>query len=272
MTRPAAADITPERAWERACEILLVKLGAAAYDSGVRSLRLSSAADGAINLVASDAGSAAWLRTQHPGALEDAFREAGLPWRVEVAAPAVAQGELFPSGDANTPRRRQMRFGSLVPRYTFATFVVGGSNQFAHAACKAVATQPGKHYNPLFLYGGVGLGKTHLANAIGHETLQRQPEARVAVLSAETFLTQLITALCRDRMQEFKGTFRKIDVLILDDVQFLANRERTQEEFFHTFNALHEARRQIVLTSDKVPKHIPGLEERLRNRFEWGLI
>jgi chromosomal replication initiator protein len=271
MNRPAPVEISPERAWERACEILLAKFGVLVYDTGVRSLRLASAADGAIHLVADDASSAAWMRTHYPGALEDAFREAGLPWRVDVVATGLSQGELFPE-EPQGARRRVMRFGSLVPRYTFSTFVVGASNQFAHAACKAVATQPGKHYNPLFLYGGVGLGKTHLANAIGHETLQRQPESRVAYLSAETFMTQLITALRRDRMQEFKGTFRKIDVLILDDVQFLANRERTQEEFFHTFNALHEARRQIVLTSDKVPKDIPGLEERLRNRFEWGLI
>ena len=271
MNRPAPAAVSPERAWERACEILLARFGSAVYDAGVRSLRLSSAADGAIRLLADDASAAAWMRTHHPGALEDAFREAGLPWRVDIVATGVSQGELFPE-EPQGARRRSTRFGSLVPRYTFSTFVIGASNQFAHAACKAVATQPGKHYNPLFLYGGVGLGKTHLANAIGHETLQRQPESRVAYLSAETFMTQLITALRRDRMQEFKGTFRKIDVLILDDVQFLANRERTQEEFFHTFNALHEARRQIVLTSDKVPKDIPGLEERLRNRFEWGLI
>jgi len=270
MNRPASVEISPERAWERVCEILLVKFGASVYDSGIRSLRLSSAADGAIRLVADDVSSAAWMRTHHPGALEDAFREAGLPWRVDVVASGLTQGELFPEEPPGA--RRRMRFGSLVPRYTFSMFVIGASNQFAHAACKAVATQPGKHYNPLFLYGGVGLGKTHLANAIGHETLQRQPESRVAYLSADTFMTQLITALRRDRMQEFKGIFRKIDVLILDDVQFLANRERTQEEFFHTFNALHEARRQIVLTCDKVPKDIPGLEERLRNRFEWGLI
>jgi len=132
--------------------------------------------------------------------------------------------------------------------------------------------QPGHHYNPLFLYGGVGLGKTHLANAIGHETLESKPHARIAYLSADTFMSQLINALRRDRMDDFKAVFRRIDVLIIDDVQFLANRERTQEEFFHTFNALHETRKQIVLTSDKVPKDIAGLEERLRNRFEWGLI
>ncbi len=190
---------------------------------------------------------------------------------MSVIVTARAQGELFP-GEPSPGRRRPIRFGALVPRYTFATFVVGASNQFANAACKAVAAQPGHHYNPLFLYGGVGLGKTHLANAIGHATIEANPESRVAYLSAEAFMTQLITALRRDRMDEFKSTFRKIDVLIIDDVQFLANRERTQEEFFHTFNALHEAHSQIILTSDTVPKDIPGLEERLRNRFEWGLI
>jgi chromosomal replication initiator protein len=271
MSRPAPADTSPEKAWERAREILLARLGSTAFNTGVAPLKLSTARDGAVQLLAPDRAAAGWMHAQHPGALEDAFREAGLPCRVAVFAPGLAQGELFPD-DPSSPKRRPARFGSLNPRYTFGTFVIGGSNQFAHAACKAVATQPGRHYNPLFLYGGVGLGKTHLANAIGHETLDRQANAKVAYLSAETFMTQLITALRRDKMQEFKGIFRKIDVLVLDDVQFLANRERTQEEFFHTFNALHEAHKQIVLTSDKVPRDIPGLEERLRNRFEWGLI
>lgn len=199
------------------------------------------------------------------------MRQVGRPCRITIVTTPRVQGELFP-GEVPLGRRRPIRFGALVPRYTFSSFVVGASNQFANAACKAVAAQPGQHYNPLFLYGGVGLGKTHLANAIGHAVLEANPEARVAYLSAEAFMTQLITALRRDRMDEFKSTFRKIDVLIIDDVQFLANRERTQEEFFHTFNALHEAHRQIILTSDTVPKDIPGLEERLRNRFEWGLI
>src|SRR5262249_8459540 len=161
---------------------------------------------------------------------------------------------------------------SLIPKYTFDNFVVGASNQFAHAACKAVASQPGEHYNPLFIYGGVGLGKTHLVNAIGHQVLDRAPDRRVVYLSSESFMNELISALRRDHMDDFKGRFRRIDVLILDDVQFLAGRERTQEEFFHTFNSLYEGHRQIVLTSDKFPKEIPDLEERLRNRFEWGLI
>jgi chromosomal replication initiator protein len=271
MNRLESVDTSAERAWQRARAILLEKLGQTAFDSGVKSLRLFTASDSAVQLVAPSAAAASWMQTHHPGVLEDALRTAGLPARVDILGEGHSQGELFP-GEPTTARRARMRFGTLVPRYTFDTFVIGGSNQFAQAACKAVATQPGKHYNPLFLYGGVGLGKTHLANAIGHETVERQPQARIAYLSAETFMTQLINALRRDRMDDFKGTFRKIDVLILDDVQFLANRERTQEEFFHTFNALHEARRQIVLTSDKIPKDIAGLEERLRNRFEWGLI
>ncbi len=273
MNGPQTVDSPAERAWQRARDILLAKLGQAAFDLGVKSLRLFAATDTAVQLVAPTAAAATWIQTNHPGALEDALRAAGLPSTVDILGEGRTQGELFPGEPAAAAARRaRMRFGSLVPRYTFDTFVVGGSNQFAHAACKAVAMQPGNHYNPLFLYGGVGLGKTHLANAIGHETLERQSQGRIAYLSADTFMTQLINALRRDKMDEFKATFRRIQVLILDDVQFLANRERTQEEFFHTFNALHEQRRQIVLTSDKIPKDITGLEERLRNRFEWGLI
>lgn len=192
---------------------------------------------------------------------------------VALTVPSGAQQELFPTPPpAPRPGRSVSRRSALLPKYTFDTFVVGASNQFAHAASKAVANQPGDHYNPLFIYGGVGLGKTHLVNAIGHQVLDRNEEARVVYLSSESFMNELIAALRRDRMDEFKSRFRRIDVLIVDDVQFLAGRERTQEEFFHTFNSLYDAHHQIVLTSDKFPKEIPDLEERLRNRFEWGLI
>lgn len=272
MSRPAPVEDSPELAWQRAREALLTRLGPESYQAGVEGLRFVGMEDDHLRLVASTPAVAEWMALHHPGALEEAMRAAGKPCRISVIVAPRAQGELFPGGLPATGRRRPIRFGALVPRYTFATFVVGASNQFANAACKAVAAQPGHHYNPLFLYGGVGLGKTHLANAIGHAAIEANPDARVAYLSAEAFMTQLITALRRDRMDEFKTTFRKIDVLIIDDVQFLANRERTQEEFFHTFNALHEAHRQIILTSDTIPKDIPGLEERLRNRFEWGLI
>jgi len=167
--------------------------------------------------------------------------------------------------------RVQKSNSNLIPKYTFQNFVVGASNQFAHAACVAVANQPGEHYNPLFIYGGVGLGKTHLVNAIGHQSAQRSG-LKVVYLSSESFMNELIGSLRRDKMDEFKKKFRNVDILILDDVQFIAGKERTQEEFFHTFNSLYESHKQIVITSDKFPKEIPGIEDRLRNRFEWGLI
>jgi chromosomal replication initiator protein len=192
---------------------------------------------------------------------------------ITLTLPSAAQQELFPTpAPPPKPGRAAVRRSALLPKYTFDSFVVGASNQFAHAASKAVANQPGDHYNPLFIYGGVGLGKTHLVNAIGHQVLDRNEDARVVYLSSESFMNELIAALRRDRMDEFKSRFRRVDVLIVDDVQFLAGRERTQEEFFHTFNSLYDGHRQIVLTSDKFPKEIPDLEERLRNRFEWGLI
>ena len=169
-------------------------------------------------------------------------------------------------------RERPQRPNNLIPKYTFENFVIGASNQFAHAACMAVANQPGDHYNPLFIYGGVGLGKTHLVNAIGHRATAQRQGLKVVYLSSESFMNELIASLRRDRMDEFKTKFRNIDILILDDVQFIAGKERTQEEFFHTFNSLYESHKQIVITSDKFPKEIPGLEDRLRNRFEWGLI
>ena len=161
----------------------------------------------------------------------------------------------------------------LNPRFTFAELVVGSSNQFAHAAALSVAERPGEKYNPLFIYGGVGLGKTHLATAIGHHLWGSSgTPRRVLFMPSEAFMNELINSIRREQMGAFKERFRKVDALILDDVHFLAGRERTQEEFFHTFNTLHSERHQIILTSDKVPREIPGLEERLRNRFESGLI
>ncbi len=158
------------------------------------------------------------------------------------------------------------------PKYQFRNFVVGKSNEFAHAAAEAVAKNPSQSYNPLFLYGGVGLGKTHLLHAIGHEILRHRPQLRVLYLVAEQFVNELINSIRFDRMPEFRERYRTIDVLMLDDVQFLANKERTQEEFFHTFNTLYTSQKQIILSSDSSPRNIPTLEERLRSRFEWGLI
>ncbi len=158
------------------------------------------------------------------------------------------------------------------PRYQFESFVVGGSNQFCHAAALAVAESPSHSYNPLFLYGGVGLGKTHLMHAIGHRIIANNPKLRVMYLTAEQFVNDLINSIRFDRMPAFRDLYRTIDVLLIDDIQFIANKERTQEEFFHTFNTLYTSQKQIILSSDSSPRRIPTLEERLRSRFEWGLI
>src|ERR1051326_7861025 len=186
-------------------------------------------------------------------------------------APVSASGASAPSSS------RQQRFdwdsaAQLSPKYTFGAFVIGAGNQFAHAASQAVAERPSKAYNPLFLYGGVGMGKTHLMQAIGHEVKRRQPQSSICYISSEKFTNEMINSLRYDKMISFRDKFRNVDVLLIDDIQFLAQKERTQEEFFHTFNALHESMKQIVIASDRPPKELPEIEERLRSRFEWGLI
>ena len=259
--------------WDEIVRQLEQRLGTQNVATWIRPIRVHTTQPGTLTLEVPNKFFRDWLVEHFLSTIQDTLY-ALTNGRTRVS--------IVISQQSQAPQGPQLRDGlelsdlakqlNLIPKYTFANFVVGASNQFAHASCLAVASQPGDHYNPLFLYGGVGLGKTHLVNAIGHKVLAKSPYLKVVYLASESFMNELIASLRRDRMDHFKARFRNVDMLILDDVQFLAGKERTQEEFFHTFNSLYESHKQIVITSDRFPKEIPGLEDRLRNRFEWGLI
>jgi chromosomal replication initiator protein len=263
--------------WEHALEELRERLGKQNFETWIKPIHFSEQKGDEIRLDVPNKFFRDWLMDHFIGPIEQVLGSIA-SHQVKVS---FSVNQDLQSKDVSVKSERKIEperdkpqrpSNNLILKYTFENFVIGASNQFAHAASIAVANQPGEHYNPLFIYGGVGLGKTHLVNAIGHRATAKRASLKVVYLSSESFMNELIASLRRDKMDEFKTRFRNTDLLILDDVQFIAGKERTQEEFFHTFNSLYESHKQIVITSDKFPKEIPGLEDRLRNRFEWGLI
>jgi chromosomal replication initiator protein len=260
-----------EHLWARILAALEGRVSPSALESWFKSCRVAALDGDHLRIAAPNKYTRDWLALNHSASLAAAAREVlgGNPRvSVEVGGEAANPAPPRPSPDAGALEQ----VSGLASRYTFDTFVVGNSNQFAQAACQAVADLPSKAYNPLFLYGGVGLGKTHLLHAVGHQIARLYPSLRLLYLSTERFTNELINAIRYDRTAEFRAKYRNIDLLLIDDIQFISGKERTQEEFFHTFNDLYEAHKQIVVSSDSAPKEIPDIEERLRSRFEWGLI
>jgi chromosomal replication initiator protein len=283
----AAAEKAAVDLWTRAIERLRARLSRHTFQTYFEPIKPVSLLAGELTLAHSSKFMIDWVRDNLLDVLlQDLEAQHGSKCTVkfvvrerpgtesEAEAPAKPLDRTDPSPSvATTSPGFPLRPPTLNTKYTFDSFVVGPSNQFAVAACTAVANAPGKAYNPLFLYGGVGLGKTHLVHAVGNHALKANPNCHVLYLSSEAFTNDLIHALEQHKMPEFRARYReKCDILLLDDIQFLGNKKQTMEEFFHTFNALHEAGKQIFVTSDKLPNEIEGFEERLRSRFQWGLI
>jgi chromosomal replication initiator protein len=258
--------------WDQIRSYLQKKVSAEGYDNWLKSTAFLGQDAGILSVSVPDRDTRSWLETEYAQSIRDGIRELALPVRqvmYETEPTARTRGSL-PVAEAAIPEM-DVTTAVLNPRFTFDTFVVGACNQFAHAAAKSVATNPSHSYNPLFLYGGVGMGKTHLMHAIGRELVSRYGTMKIIYTSSERFMNEMIACIRTERMQQFHQRYREADVLLVDDIQMLGNKERTQEEFFHTFNELHDHQKQIVISSDAPPKDIPGLVERLRSRFEWGL-
>ena len=253
-----------ESIWNQTLPLLQEELASAVFNTFVDNIEALGIQDDALYLEVSSPDQRTYLRDRYASLIADAVqRAAGRRYDLEFMLPGEYQPHGQPSSDAWP--------STLNSRYTFDNFVIGQSNHFAHAAANVVANNPGKNYNPLFIYGGVGLGKTHLMHAIGNQIFQDNPNARINYVTSEKFTNEMIAAIRSDRNEEFRERYRNLDVLMIDDIQFISNKEGTQTEFFNTFNHLYEDQKQIVISSDKPPKAIPTLEERLRSRFEWGL-
>lgn len=268
--------------WQQVLSILQKRVSKPSYETWLTSTRAVVFSDSSVVICTPNNFARDWLENRYTKHIKEAiFDYCGKQVDLKFIIESEEETEAYntPSSSISVPSKEKQAavpeetFSHMMnPKYTFDTFVIGAGNRFAHAASLAVAEAPAKAYNPLFLYGGVGLGKTHLMHAIGHYVLEHNPSARVLYISSEKFTNEFINAIRDNRGESFRNKYRNIDVLLIDDIQFLAGKEQTQEEFFHTFNALHEERKQIIISSDRPPKEIPTLEERLRSRFEWGLI
>lgn len=263
--------------WENTLNILKTELTEVSFNTWIKSAIPLSNINGVLKLGVPNNFTKEILETRYKDLILNALKAISYQsYTIEIV---IASEESADLDESKTYKDKKTNVklsedipATLNPKYTFDSFVIGNSNRFAHAASLAVAESPAKAYNPLFIYGGVGLGKTHLMHAIGHYILQNNPKSKVVYVSSEKFTNELINSIKDDKNVEFRNKYRNVDVLLIDDVQFIAGKERTQEEFFHTFNALHDANKQIILSSDRPPKEIPTLEDRLRSRFEWGLI
>ena len=267
-----------ENEWQDALAYIQGRVPKQVYDTWFTPICLERIEDSTAQLGVPNKFFGDWLHQHYGPLLSEAVSAARGGLETAITFVIFKQAKKQPDGSGSTVATVRQNTGprakrgiQLNPKYTFKNFVVGAGNQFAHAACMAVAEQPAKAYNPLFIYGDTGLGKTHLLNAIGNYVAERT-DLRIAYLTTEQFTNEVINSIRYDKMMDLRKRYRHIDMLMIDDIQFLAGKERTQEEFFHTFNALYEAHKQLVLSSDRFPKDMPDIEERLRSRFEWGLI
>jgi len=273
--------MNPEQIWQAAQEELRFQLSKPSYETWLKNASLVGREKNAFKIGVPTKLAKDWLEDRYSAMIKETLSaivsgDVSVAFEVVPGQPeplsrrsAVAVAEEPPHEEEEPVLAEASQ---LNPKFQFQHFVVGNNSRFAHAACRAVAETPAKAYNPLFLYGGVGLGKTHLMHAIGHAVLEKHHRRRVAYVTSEKFMNEMISSIQEGRMVDFRTRYRTVDVLLVDDIQFLAGKDRTQEEFFHTFNSLHELNRQIVISSDRPPKEIPTLEDRLRSRFSWGLI
>ena len=264
--------------WDKALSIIEKKISKPSFETWLKSTKAHSLKGDTFIITVPNDFARDWLEGRYVNLISGVLYEiTGEELSIKFIIPQNQEEEEY---TASAPQKKRQKIeepvelfqNMLNPKYTFDTFVIGSGNRFAHAASLAVAEAPAKAYNPLFIYGGVGLGKTHLMHAIGHYVLEHNPQAKVVYLSSEKFTNEFINSIRDNKAVDFRNKYRNVDVLLIDDIQFLAGKEQTQEEFFHTFNALHEESKQIVISSDRPPKEIPTLEDRLRSRFEWGLI